>query len=63
LLIAVSGWFSSCATLDAISPMVIRRLADCARSACAAACSSAWRRGVMSVAITICARRPSTQFR
>jgi hypothetical protein len=33
---AVSGWLSSCATLDAISPMVIRRLADCARSACAA---------------------------
>jgi hypothetical protein len=27
------------------------------------ACSSAWRRAVMSVAITICARRPSTQLR
>jgi hypothetical protein len=60
---AVSGWFNSCATLDAISPIVIRRLADWARSACAADCSSACRRGVMSVAMTICARRPSTQFR
>jgi hypothetical protein len=60
---AVSGWLSSCATLEAISPMVIRRLAVWARSAWAAACSSAWRRAVMSVAITICARRPSTQLR
>jgi hypothetical protein len=32
-------------------------------SACAAACSSASRRGVMSVAITNCASRPSTHVR
>ena len=60
---AVSGWLSSWATLDAISPMVIMRLAVWAFSAWVAACSSAMRRLVMSVAITICARRPSTQLR
>jgi hypothetical protein len=38
---AVSGWFSSCATELAISPMVTRRLVTCAFSACSAACSSA----------------------
>ena len=47
---------------DAISPMVIRRLTDCARSAWRWLALQ-WRRGVMSVAITIWARRPSTQFR
>jgi hypothetical protein len=53
LVIAVSGWFSSCATELAISPIVIRRLVTCARSAWRAACSSARRRDVMSVAISI----------
>ena len=38
-------------------------IVTCARSACCAACSSARSRAVMSVAISICASRPSVHCR
>ncbi len=60
---AVSGWFSSCATDEAISPIVTRRLVTWAFSAWLAASASALRRAVMSVAISICASRPSVHCR
>ncbi len=58
---AVSGWFSSCASDEAISPIVIRREVNCTFSCCWRTISSVSLRSVMSVAICSSAARPSTQ--